>query len=86
MVSKLRDPFTGSVNCSKYLILSLSFSLSFSLSLFLSLSLQLHEGFRKLNLKPAINFSPEDYDEFTNFGSENLSVENLERKTTDGAC
>jgi hypothetical protein len=30
---------------------------------------QLHDGFKKLNLKPAINFSPEDYDEFTNSGS-----------------
>ncbi len=29
---------------------------------------QLHDGFKKLNLKPAINFSPEDYDEFTNSG------------------
>ncbi len=33
------------------------------------MDIQLHDGFKKLNLKPAINFSPEDYDEFTNFGS-----------------
>ena len=33
------------------------------------MEIQLHDGFKKLNLKPAINFSPEDYDEFTNCGS-----------------
>jgi hypothetical protein len=29
---------------------------------------QLHEGLRKLSLRPPINFSPEDFDELTNFG------------------
>jgi hypothetical protein len=38
---------------------------------------QLHEGFKKLNLKPSINFSPEDFDEFTNFGSVSCATARL---------
>jgi hypothetical protein len=29
---------------------------------------QLHEGLKKLNIKPQIKFLPEDFDEFTNGG------------------
>ena len=32
------------------------------------MQIQLHEGFKKLSLKPTINFSREDFDEFINYG------------------